>query len=312
MPVLLSTRDVEERHRRDAILTTVQETCGRTDITLENTGGPVSAQLEFWPLGTAVHTFSFHGTGMRMTQTARHVRLGAPEQFSLSIHENATGRTRAPGVERRLGHGDVMLMDQTDEYDYHRIGDGGTRALGFDITALDISVDQLRRANREFLTNPLLGLVRQHITYVLQNAEQLSMSPAAAAIGTASADLARAFILAAQGDTGRREALHETLLARLTAYVRAHLTDADLTPARIAAHHNISVRHLHTVWSHGTGSTLEQWIMMERLAGARDQLATGRSITALAHAWGFTDASHFTRRFRQAFGVAPRDWRREQ
>ena len=311
MPVVLSTREVAERDCRDAILTTMEAACGRTDVALEGDGTSVSAHLEYWPLGTGVHTFSFHGTGMRMTQTARHVRLGAPEQFSLSIHENPNGRTRAPGVERRLGHGDVMMMDQTSEYDYHRIGDGGTRALDFDINALGINVDQLRRASRGFLTNPLLGLVRQHITYVLQNAEQLSMSPAAAAIGAASADLARAFVLAAQGDNGRREALHDTLLARLTAYVRAHLTDADLTPARIAAHHNISVRHLHTVWSTGTGSTLEQWIMMERLAGARDQLATGRPITALAHEWGFTDASHFTRRFRQAFGMAPRDWRKE-
>ncbi|MEE1806740.1 AraC family transcriptional regulator [Streptomyces sp. BE133] len=28
----------------------------------------------------------------------------------------------------------------------------------------------------------------------------------------------------------------------------------------------------------------------------------------MARAWGFTDASHFTRRFRGAYGVTPRDW----
>ncbi|GIF13891.1 hypothetical protein Ate01nite_39230 [Actinoplanes teichomyceticus] len=281
------------------------------DLTLEQPESPVRAHLEFWPLGTAVHTFSYHGTGMRMTQTARHVRLGTPEQLSFAVQHTAPGRTRGFGDERVLGHGDLMMTDLTGEYEYHRARDGGTRSVGFDISSLGVTVDQIRRAGRDFLSNPLLGLARQHFTYVLHHAEQLSMSPAAAAIGAASADLARSFILAAQGDTGRREALHDTLLARLTAYVRAHLTDADLSPARIAAHHHISVRHLHTLWSSSTGSTLEQWIMMERLAGARDQLATGRSITALAHDWGFTDASHFTRRFRQAFGVAPRDWRKE-
>ncbi|MDR7275245.1 helix-turn-helix transcriptional regulator [Catenuloplanes atrovinosus] len=311
MPIVLSTQGLAERESLEAVVSTMEISCGRVDVALERTGAPVRAHLEFWPLGAGVHTFSFHGTGMRMAQTARHLRYGTPEQLSFAVQDIAPGVTRGFGDERALGHGDLMMTDLTGEYEYHRPAEGGTRSVGFDLDTLGVTVGQIRLAGRTFAANPLLGLARQHFTYVLENAEALSMSAGAAAAGAAAVDLARAFVLAAQEGAARREAMHETLLSRITAYLRAHLTDADLSPARVAAHHNISVRHLHALWSAGTGSTLEQWIMMERLTGARAQLAAGRPITALAHEWGFADASHFSRRFRQAFGVAPRDWRAE-
>jgi AraC-like DNA-binding protein len=52
--------------------------------------------------------------------------------------------------------------------------------------------------------------------------------------------------------------------------------------------------------------------MEQLLELARTQLASPagrqRSIAATARACGFADASHFTRRFRQAYGAAPREW----
>ena len=33
------------------------------------------------------------------------------------------------------------------------------------------------------------------------------------------------------------------------------------------------------------------------------------TITAVAHKWGFTDTTLFSRRFREAYGMSPREWR---
>ncbi|MFC7258446.1 helix-turn-helix domain-containing protein [Streptomyces lutosisoli] len=35
-----------------------------------------------------------------------------------------------------------------------------------------------------------------------------------------------------------------------------------------------------------------------------------RTIGSVARAGGFTDPSHFTRRFKEAYGVTPQEWRR--
>jgi AraC-like DNA-binding protein len=53
--------------------------------------------------------------------------------------------------------------------------------------------------------------------------------------------------------------------------------------------------------------------MDRRLVGAaadlKDPALGSRGIGAIAFDWGFSDLSHFTRRFKQRFGCRPRDWR---
>jgi AraC-like DNA-binding protein len=57
---------------------------------------------------------------------------------------------------------------------------------------------------------------------------------------------------------------------------------------------------------------LEKWIIHQRLESAREELALPTHapvpIAAVAHRWGFTDAGHFARRFRNLYGMSPREW----
>lgn len=81
---------------------------------------------------------------------------------------------------------------------------------------------------------------------------------------------------------------------------------------RTTAAHHVSVRYLHLLFAqHRLG--VREWIVRERLEGARRHLATdpprNSSIAAIGRRWGFCDAGHFARRFRHAYGVSPRKWR---
>lgn len=91
------------------------------------------------------------------------------------------------------------------------------------------------------------------------------------------------------------------------------MTDPDLTPAAIAAAHNVSLRQLYKSCAEA-GLSLEQWIVDHRLEAARADLASPaglrRSIAATGRACCFASPSHFARRFRQAYGLAPREWQR--
>ena len=77
--------------------------------------------------------------------------------------------------------------------------------------------------------------------------------------------------------------------------------------------HNISVRQLYKIWSTQDVS-FTQWIIAERLAAARQELATTPSgavmVSTVARRWGFADPRHFARRFREAYGTSPAEWRR--
>ncbi|MFB7288686.1 helix-turn-helix transcriptional regulator [Actinacidiphila glaucinigra] len=98
----------------------------------------------------------------------------------------------------------------------------------------------------------------------------------------------------------------------MLAYVRQHLGENDLSAARIAAAHHISERHLYQVLSR-EGIALRAWIRTQRLERCRHELASaccGRfSIESIASRWGFISAPHFSRTFKLAYGMTPRQWR---
>ena len=126
-------------------------------------------------------------------------------------------------------------------------------------------------------------------------------------------ELIRAVVATQFGDgVLAREPMENTLALRILEFARQHLTDPDLTAAKIARAHNISVRHLYTTLSRSS-VVLGEWIRVHRLEGCRRELAksaaTGRTISSIAHGWGFGNATHFSRTFREAFGLSPRDWR---
>ncbi|SBT65269.1 AraC-type DNA-binding protein [Micromonospora sediminicola] len=102
------------------------------------------------------------------------------------------------------------------------------------------------------------------------------------------------------------------LRARVTAFVRRHLTDPDLSPAAVAAAHHLSVRSLHRLFE-GTGTTVGELIRTGRLERAARDLADprlrGLSVAQIGARCGFAHPAHFSRAFRAAYGSSPREHR---
>lgn len=106
--------------------------------------------------------------------------------------------------------------------------------------------------------------------------------------------------------------LRMNLYQRLTAFIERRLGDPELSPTMLARTHHISTRYLHLVFSeHGT--TVGRWIRSRRLAQCRAELAnlgSDHTVTEIAMRWRFSDVAHFSRLFRLAYGVSPREFRR--
>ncbi|MEU6844366.1 helix-turn-helix domain-containing protein [Streptomyces sp. NPDC046716] len=102
------------------------------------------------------------------------------------------------------------------------------------------------------------------------------------------------------------------LLLRLKAFIDLHLADPDLTLASIAREHRISVRYLHRLFE-GESTTAARWIQHRRLHACRTELSrrspAAPTVAAVARRWGFTNAAHFSRAFRAAYGTSPSEWR---
>jgi AraC-like DNA-binding protein len=108
-----------------------------------------------------------------------------------------------------------------------------------------------------------------------------------------------------------RAARRAAVSAEVRRYVRAHLQDARLGPESIARAHAMSVRALHALFEE-TGESVGSMVRRERLARAHDDLALagGGTVTEIAFRWGFHDAAHFARVFKQRFECTPSEVRR--
>jgi AraC-like DNA-binding protein len=95
--------------------------------------------------------------------------------------------------------------------------------------------------------------------------------------------------------------------------MRERFDDAELTARTVAAEMGISRRYLHVLFA-DEGTTFTGELMSYRLQLAERLLSDPQrrhtSITEIALRCGFTNAGHFTRRFRARTGRTPTEFRR--
>jgi AraC-like DNA-binding protein len=115
-------------------------------------------------------------------------------------------------------------------------------------------------------------------------------------------------------DQARRtsDGSRDHLVRNVRAHIDRNLGQASLSPESIAQAHHISVRYLHRLFE-GEGITVSRLIQQRRLeACARELARRGRvtpTVSAVARRWAFVNPAHFSRAFRAAYGLSPREWR---
>jgi AraC-like DNA-binding protein len=110
-----------------------------------------------------------------------------------------------------------------------------------------------------------------------------------------------AVALSAQLDDAR-PVPDEALRAQIVGFIEARLSNRDLTPAKVAAAHHISVRRLHKLFE-DQPLTVAALIRRRRLERCRADLAgSDLTVAAVAARWGFADPAHFSRLFKATYG----------
>lgn len=102
------------------------------------------------------------------------------------------------------------------------------------------------------------------------------------------------------------------ILSRVKAYIKANLSDFTLSPVSTAKAQGLSLRNLYYLFEN-EGTTVSRFIQDSRLDQCRKEIEVstmfGRSISDISMAWGFKDSAHFSRVFRNRFGLTPRECR---
>ncbi|MCS0603412.1 AraC family transcriptional regulator [Streptomyces sp. LP11] len=249
-------------------------------------------------------------------RTPRLVRQSDPEVLHLSLLRRGAGA--ASWGRQQVGYriDDFHVNSSSLPYEIST-GHDPVSIIGVEIprTALGLRAGQAeqvvgrRVSGREGMGALLAGLLVQ-----LTSDTSSYRTADAARLATVVTDLVTAvFAHALDAEEFLAPETHtRTLTLRIKSFVRQHLGDPDLTPASIAAAHHISRSYLYRLFQ-AEGQTVAAYIRDQRLAGAHAELTDPRLHTLPVHAiaarWGYTRPGDFTRAFRTAYGITPRESR---
>ncbi|MFD8597923.1 AraC family transcriptional regulator [Kitasatospora sp. NPDC059646] len=250
------------------------------------------------------------------------------ELCHLSLLTAGGGRVQGAGRDgaEEFGPGDIHLTTSSDPADGQFFGfaDGAAGQRPAEGVGLDVPVALLqvpphrmrdltgrRLSGREgtgaLLTALLVGLDRQ--AAALQPAE-------ACRLGNVVVDLVSTWLsglLDAEADVSQEDR-QRALVESSKEFIRQNLHDPGLTPPVVAAAHHISVSHLHSLFArHSEGETVAAFIRARRMDKARRELADPAlrtlPIYRIAARCGIPRAPEFTRAFKAAHGLSPREYR---
>lgn len=236
--------------------------------------------------------------GSRQTPGERAQRLQAVFVLQGSIH------LRHHGDALRLDGSSWSIVDASE----------CTLAVSAGTHALVVTLPDLRQASARTRVQALscgVGGVLLNLARSTLDAATRLNEAMLAEIGNSLTELTR---LALRDDWGQpsRLPVRTILCERVKTFVRRHLRQSNLSIAYIARHFRCTKRHLHNVFGE-TACSLNQYIWGLRLDRCARDLANAdfadRSVTAIAYSWGFSNSSHFSRAFRQRFGVPPSVYR---
>jgi AraC-like DNA-binding protein len=311
MAIVLDTSLLPGEQRAQAVREAMTSSIAPASIAV---APPAQARITHWRLGPGAELLHHVSTGHRLTRTSRHLQSDNPERISLGLPVTGAVRMRHRDLAGGDRIGELQLVDLTSPYDFLVEEPSSVQALIIDYSHLGVPVDSVRNAIPRLAASPMYELVRRHLLELPKVLDKLQPDPALTFLGSSTVELVRGFVASAADPDASwlRAASTGTLFTRVTEYIRQHQREPNLSAARLAAEHDVSVRTLYAAFA-AEDEQLGEWVIRGRLRGAHRELADRPTATvaSIAHAWGFANARHFARRFRDEYGISPLEWQRD-
>jgi len=261
-----------------------------------------------------VSTFECDACGV--DRSARDIARADSDDILLCLQLSGKGHFHQDGRQGANENGSFLLIDTRRPFSI--IFPERVRSITFKIArqGLEARLGNVAGLTARAITpvGPVAGLASGFLSMLSERLDAID-GAAASKLVEQALDLVALAASVELGQTGTRvSSVRSTALFRLKSVIEAHLCEPSLRPAVAAARAGISVRYANALLSR-EGSSVERYVLNRRLERCREALEDTtqayRMIGEIAFSWGFSDLSHFARRFRAAYGLTPRDYRRQ-
>ena len=237
--------------------------------------------------------------------------------FLIATQTRGHGMVEQDGRETLMSPGEFSIYDSKRPYTLRFSED-------FEEVVLKVRGDALRTlvSDAEALTATKVcgtsgpGRILHGMLQALRGDLDSLPPTAASAMGESLLSLVAAGLGTLQGaprvESSALKAYH---LERIRRHIDEHLHEPSLTVEAVAMQLGMSVSHLHRLFANEPQSPA-QYLWNRRMERcSRDLLdprLAARPVSEIGYRWGFNDAAHFSRSFRERFGCPPREWRQRK
>lgn len=261
--------------------------------------------------GTLSHDFTLRYVRGQAEISRTHV-----DGMFVHLHASGMGTELGTGRQRPFNAepSDWVLLSTADTYQgTFRAGRSSAAVLSLPAQfCTDMRIDSDKLGRRMSFDQPLNRLVANYIQTLAAGG---TISDAVTGDAVAR-NLVELIALATNSSRENQEVccngLASGLMLVLMQYLDAHFAQPDLSPAHVAAHAGITPRHVHRLFER-TGTTFGEQLFQRRLRHAHRMLSDAahrhRSITDIAFDCGFSNVSHFGRRYHAMYKQTPSETR---
>jgi AraC-like DNA-binding protein len=247
-------------------------------------------------------------------RTTKHIASSDADYLKVCVQISGVSVVSQGGQISTLRPGDFILYDTARPYQISGAGAFHMQMLMFTRDSLRLSPSQLEwLTTRQISGRDGLGfLVAQYLVGLARQLDTVGCG--SWHLADATLDLLRAAFTERLADMGKNDLDNGEagLLLSVRTYIERRLDDPDLDVASIAAAHHVSVRRLQKLFA-DQEQTVTGWIRDRRIEHCRRDLANPalaeRTVSSIAANWGLFDPAHFSRLFKSAYGLSPREYR---
>jgi AraC family transcriptional regulator, positive regulator of tynA and feaB len=275
---------------------------------------PFDATIEGTSIGGLVFT-KFALRNLRAATTPRTLRHENHKTDHLFMSIVLSGHVRANQYDRSSTDrvGDFSIRDTNTPWTIEHSGYSEVLAIGIPRERLEESLGSARLFAGVTVGGdlPTATLTRSFLSNLLSLGDRLTPQVAESLVST-GLDLIVASLAERLAQEVRQPVRDSVVMQRAQAYIEANLHDPSLDPPRLAAATGVSLRRLQLLFG-AQGRHISDWIWHRRLEAAAKRLADPgclhMPLGTPAYGCGFMSQSHFSRRFKERYGLGPRDYR---
>jgi AraC-like DNA-binding protein len=297
------------RHWHDAIATAYFP----LDLTFRNPDS-FSGELSLWQLGD-VSLSRLTSDALEYRRVPHHLKGERDEHFLVTVPARSEVYFSQCGKDVRCNPGGFILERSHEPYEFSHDEPADLWVMKVEAKALGGRIRQPDRfCSLQFNASEGAGGLFTDMLHLIPGRFDAMTPEVRATVGKQLVDL---LVLALKADertlTSGTSTVREAHLTRIEAFIRRNISDCELDPESIARGCGISTRYLHELFR-DTNQTLGSWIRDQRLSACREALrdATNRQTVAeIAYRFGFGDQAQFSRAFKAAFGLPPKEFREQ-